>query len=63
MRSLACPTENLILCDERGLSKGPVSGAQSAVFLRLVPGAISVSSLKICCLAHTWEALAKTGRW
>lgn len=49
-KNLVVPTENLILYDERGLLKGPVSVPDLRLFVwRPVPGAISVSSLKICC--------------
>ena len=48
-KKLVVPTENLILYDWCGLLKGPVSVPDLAAVLRPVPGAISVSSLKICC--------------
>ena len=46
-KKLVVPTENLILYDWCGLLKGPVSVPDPAAVLRPVPGAISVSSLKI----------------
>jgi hypothetical protein len=61
-KNLVVPTENLILYDQRGLLKRPVSVPDLQFFLRPVPGAISVSSLKICCrriLGTCW----RTGRW
>ena len=60
-KNLVVPTENLILYDERGLLKGPVSVPDLRFFLRPVPGAISVSSLKICCrriLGTRWRRSA-----
>jgi len=47
--NLVVPTENVILYAERGLLKGTVSVPDLRFLLRPVPGAISVSSLKICC--------------
>ncbi len=46
--NLVVPTENVILYAERGLLKGTVSVPDLRFLLRPVPGAISVSSLKIC---------------
>ncbi len=56
-------SENLILYDQRGLLKGPVPVPDLRfVCGRRYPGAISVSSLKICCRCIL-GTLAKTGRW
>jgi hypothetical protein len=55
------PTENLILYEQRGLLKGPVSVPDLRFFsagTRRDFGVIAKDLLP----AHTWDALAKTGR-
>ena len=62
-KNLFVPAENLILYDQRGLLKGPVSVPDLRFFLRPIPGRAFGVIAKDLLLAHTWEALAKTGSW
>ena len=55
------PAENLILYDQRGLLKGPVSVPDLRFFLRPIPGRAFGVIAKDLLPAHTWDALAKTG--
>ena len=59
---LVVPTENLILYDERGLLKGPSRCPICGFFAAGTRRDFSVIA-KDLLPAHTWDALAKTGRW
>src|SRR6266851_556095 len=47
--------------ESAGAREARLNEARSAFFCG-VPCAISALSLKICCRAHAWDALAKVGR-
>ena len=62
MKNLVVATENRLLYDQRGLLKGPVSVPDlrfSGACASYDFGVIAKDLLR----AHTWDALAKTGRW
>jgi len=61
-KNLVVPTENLILYDERGLLKGPSRCPICGFFAAGTRRDFSVIA-KDLLPAHTWDALAKTGRW
>ena len=50
------PAENLILYDQRGLLKGPVSVPDLRFFLRPIPGRAFGVIAKDLLPAHTWDA-------
>jgi hypothetical protein len=63
LKNLVVPTENLILYDERGRLKRPVSAAPDLRFFAAgIRRDFSVIA-KDLLPAHTWDALAETGRW